>query len=165
MIDYIGIDCGLDGALVTLNAEGIVSMCDMPTKKEDKRRAIDIEALDEWFEQIRRATTVAVVEDPGRHAPSAAGLRSMTYSFAVIESLLVAHGIDYITVMARKWQKHFWARPKNVDGKFDTKAAALVAANNIWTDTDWRRTTRSKKAFDGFVDAALIAEYGRLCSE
>ena len=165
MIDYIGIDCGLDGALVILNSTGIVSMRDMPTKKEGNRRSIYIQALDRWFKRINRCNCIAVVEDPGRHAPSAAGLRSMTYSFAVIEALLVAHGIDYITVMPRKWQKHFWTRPKNVEGKFDTKAAALVAANNIWTDTDWRRTTRSKKAFDGFVDAALIAEYGRLCSE
>ena len=162
MIDYIGIDCGLDGALVILNSTGIVSMRDMPTKKEGKKRAIDIAALDEWFEKIRRSSTVAVVEDPGRHAPSAAGLRSMTYSFAVIEALLVAHRIDYITVMARKWQKQFWTRPKHVEGKFDTKAAALSAANKIWQGTDWRRTQRSKKAFDGFVDAALIAEYGKI---
>jgi hypothetical protein len=161
-LDYIGIDCGLDGALVILNSTGIVSMRDMPTKKEGKRRAIDIEALDRWFEQIKRLKSIAVVEDPGRHAPSAAGLRSMTYSFAVIEALLVSHGIQYTTVGARKWQKQFLHRPEDLEGKFDTKAAALVSANNIWKGTDWRRTKRSKKAFDGYVDAALIAEYGRL---
>jgi hypothetical protein len=165
VINYIGIDCGLDGALVILNDQGIVSMRDMPTKKEGKKRSIHIAAIDDWFEQFRRSSTVAVVEDPGGHAPSAAGLRSMTFSFAVIESLLVAHDIKYMKVGAKTWQKLFWTRPKNIEGKFDTKGAALDAANIIWRDTDWRRTKRSKKAFDGFVDAALIAEYGRICSK
>ena len=67
--------------------------------------------------------------------------------------------------MARKWQKEFFSKPKGMTEKFDTKAAALSAADKIFPDTDWTRTPRSKKAFDGFVDAALIAEYGRLCSK
>jgi hypothetical protein len=45
--------------------------------------------------------------------------------------------------------------------KFDTKLSALKVAQELWPQQDWRRTPRSKKPFDGFVDATLIAEYGR----
>ena len=186
---YIGIDCGLDGAIVFLSSEGIQDMIEMPTKLQNGKRLIDIETLAQLFKKLHWDSIIeksyqpsgrsyhkanppidltsyyVVVEDPGPHAPSAAGLRSMTYSLAIIEALLVMCDFKYNLVMARKWQKLFWTRPKNIEGKFDTKAAALEAANIIWRNTDWRRTKRSKKAFDGFVDAALIAEYGRLCSQ
>ena len=113
---YIGIDCGLDGAIVTIEGERILEMLSMPTKKVGTKREIDIDVLAKLFDsQFKRDFCFASVEDPGGHAPSAAGLRSMTYSFA----------------------------------------------NEIWTDTNWRRTPRSRIPFDGFVDAALIAEYAR----
>lgn len=159
---YIGIDCGLDGAIVIVSGDKIFAMTEMPTIKKDGKRSIDILKLSNIFdsENIRKSH-VAIVEDPGGHAPSAAGLRSMTFSYAVIKTLLVANRIETHSFMARKWQAEFFKKPKDLKGKFDTKAAALKAANEIWKDTDWRRTERSKKEFDGFVDAALIAEYGR----
>lgn len=182
---YMGIDCGLDGAIVCLSSEGIVDMIEMPTKKQDDKRSIDIETLADLFKKIyheirvyrsyqpggnhfRKANPDVIlrnfhimIEDPGPHAPSAAGLRSMTYSLAIIEALLVMCDFKYNLVMARKWQKEFFSKPKGMKEKFDTKAAALAAADAIWADTDWTRTPRSSKAFDGFVDAALIAEYAR----
>jgi len=182
---YMGIDCGLDGAIVCLSSEGIVDMIDMPTKKQDGKRSIDIEKLAELIKKIYYEVRVCrsyqpgghrfnkanpdvilenfhiTIEDPGPHAPSAAGLRSMTYSLAVVEALLVAFNFKYNLVMARKWQKEFFSKPKGMTDKFDTKAAALSAADKIFPGTDWTRTPRSSKPFDGFVDAALIAEYAR----
>ena len=154
----IGIDCGLDGAIAILSGSRIEELIAMPTYKNGKRREIDIDILSAMFEQWAMQSPRAMIEDPGGHAPSAAGLRSMTYSFAVIKTLAIVHGIRFDTAMARKWQSTFWKKPP---GKYDTKAAALGAAESIWPCQDWRRTERSKKAFDGFVDAALIAEYAR----
>ena len=159
---YLGIDCGLDGAIVAIEGEKILYKIPMPTIKEAKKRSIDIEALSTYFDsQFKRDFSYAIVEDPGPHAPSAAGLRSMTYSFAIIKALLVAYEVRFKTVSARTWQKTFFVKPKELKTKFDTKAAALSVANKIWPNENWRRTPRSKKPFDGFVDAALIAEYGR----
>jgi len=161
-VNYIGIDCGLDGAIVTIRDNSIHSMIEMPTYKQNDKRSVDIEKLAYIFDsENKRQSHVAIVEDPGGHAPSAAGLRSMTYSFAVIKTLLVANNIKHHCFYARKWQSDFFKKPKDFVGKFDTKKSALESANKIWANTDWRRTERSKKAFDGFVDAALIAEYGR----
>lgn len=160
----IGIDCGLDGAIVTLEGGGIKSMVAMPSIKRGTKREIDIEALVKFFRECRVdevGSTFAIVEDPGPHAPSAAGLRSMTYSYAIIKTLLVVNEMSFVSVSARTWQKEFFSKPKGMKEKFDTKAAALAAADAIWPDTDWTRTPRSSKPFDGFVDAALIAEYER----
>lgn len=158
MAMIIGIDCGLDGAIAILSENKIIELVEMPTIKTDKRREIDIDKLAQMFRHWGEYIDTAMIEDPGGHAPSAAGLRSMTYSFAVIKTLAIVHGIRFDTAMARKWQSTFWKKPP---GKYDTKAAALGAAESIWPGQDWRRTERSKKAFDGFVDAALIAEYAR----
>ena len=159
---YIGVDCGLDGALVFIHNNDIHSMIEMPTVKYGGKRFIDIDKLAHMFNSDnKRKSHVAIVEDPGGHAPSAAGLRSMTHSFAVIKTLLVANRIKHHCFHARKWQSDFFKKPKDFIGKFDTKKSALESANKIWPNTDWRRTQRSKKPFDGFVDAALIAEYGR----
>jgi len=159
---YIGIDCGLDGAIVTLEGGRIKSMVAMPSTKIGTKREIDIESLVRFFSDIEPTSSLfSIVEDPGPHAPSAAGLRSMTYSYAIIKTLLVVNGIKFVSVSARTWQKEFFSKPKGMKEKFDTKAAALSAADAIWADTDWTRTPRSSKPFDGFVDAALIAEYAR----
>lgn len=163
MSRYIGVDCGLDGAIVAIEEHNIKDMRSMPTYKEGRKRSIDIETLSELFNsEFKRDFCTVIVEDPGGHAPSAAGLRSMTYSFAVIKALLVSHKIRYKCVRAITWQRQFWSKPKGMKGKFDTKMAALNAAQEIWPTQDWRRTARSKKPFDGFIDAALIAEYGRI---
>lgn len=157
-IKYIGIDCGLDGALVEIVGRHIVCKTAMPTVSNGKRREIDISILAAMFEQWTLEACTVIIEDPGGHAPSAAGLRSMTFSYAVIKTLAVQHALPHHAVMARKWQASYWSKPA---GKYDTKAAALKAAREIWPVEDWTRTERSRKAFDGFVDAALIAEYGR----
>jgi hypothetical protein len=63
---------------------------------------------------------------------------------------------------AIEWQRVFWTKPKMPEGmKFDTKAAALNQANQLWPDNDWTATKRSRKPHDGMIDAALIAEAGR----
>jgi len=158
MGQIIGIDCGLDGAMAIISDNRIVELVAMPTVQTGKRREIDIDILSAMFEQWAMDSDMAMIEDPGGHAPSAAGLRSMTYSFAIMKTLAVVHRIPFGSVMARKWQSKFWKKPL---GKYNTKAAALAAAESIWPVQDWRRTARSKKAFDGFLDAALIAEYAR----
>ena len=162
---YYGIDCGLKGFLVCINNKGkLVIARKMPVITEGKKSKIDVSSLAVLFADLGRQQDCQtfILENPGGHAPSAAGLRSMTYSFAVMETLLINNGLKYHTVTARTWQKEFWQRPKlPKDVKFDTKAAALKAANKIWPDQKWLPSARHTKPHDGMVDAALLAEYGR----
>jgi len=162
---YYGIDCGLKGGLVCISDKGkLVITRTMPVIVEGKKSRIDISSLAVLFADLgqQQGCQTFIVENPGGHAPSAQGLRSMTYSFAVIEALLVNYGLKYHTVTARTWQKEFWQRPKLPTGvKFDTKQAALLAANNLWPSQSWLPSKRHRKPHDGLVDAALLAEYGR----
>ena len=138
----------------------IVSKHIMPTKKALHGREIDIQALHKLFRDLKRSTFV--VEDPGGHAPCAAGLRSMTFSYAVAITTLSILGIRHHIVRAVEWQRTHWKRPKLPKSeKFDTKAAALNAATRLWPNESWTKNERSKIPHDGLIDAALIAEHAR----
>jgi len=179
----IGVDCGLDGGVVSLDENSLILLREpFPAVKAGKGRKVDLRALSDIFSMFASSKyeVSVTIEDPGAHAPSASGLRSMTYCFAVVEMVCVAHGLRYQTVYAQNWQKHFWTRPKmkiiryddkNLDKqgnpkpireKFDTKAAALMACGRLWPNETWRLSSRHSKPHDGLIDAALIAEYGRL---
>ena len=136
----------------------------MPTVPNGKGRKIDLHTLAATIKEISRHPEqyTFIVENPGAHAPSAAGLRSMTYSFAAVETLLAAHQLKYHVVLSQKWQKVFWSKPKMPKGqKFNTKAAALNIVNQIFPGEKWLKSDRCTKPHDGMIDAALLAEYGR----
>lgn len=162
---YIGIDCGLDGGITMIDWKGnLVQASVMPTMPMGKGRKIDLCALAGMIKSIARHPEqyTFIVENPGAHAPSAAGLRSMTYSFAAVETLLAAFALKYHLVLSQKWQKTFWSKPKMPKGqKFNTKAAALNVANQIFPGEQWLKSERCSKPHDGMIDGALLAEYGR----
>ena len=160
MNKLIGIDCGLDGAFALLDEAGNVhEEIAMPTVKLGKGRGYDTAEINSFFIGIKHMDIRVCVEDPGKHAPSAAGLWSMTRSFAIIETMCIVYGFRYEVVAAQKWQKEFWSRPKMAKGqKFDTKAAAKAAAAKLWPG--WLPSGNAKIR-EGKIDAALIAEYGR----
>jgi hypothetical protein len=170
MIDlksYIGIDPGLDGGIVKIDEQGeIVVSAVMPTlNRPDGKRVIWIDMLNRMLRYHATNSTV-IIEDPGGHAPSASGLRSMTYSFAVAEALCVAHHVNYYTVNAKTWQRDVMERPKLAKGeKWDTKAAAFERAKSLWPYHEFRQRGKRgallKHPHDGVVDAALIAYYGQ----
>jgi hypothetical protein len=159
---FVGIDCGKTGGIVSIGHNQCIDRkLIMPTMPDGKKKKINIKALNDIIIFLNILDPIFIVEDPGGHAPSAAGLRSMTYSFAVVEALLVVNQCSYINVTARKWQKEFWTKPKELKGqKWNTKEQALNSANEIWPNTDWRQNDRCRVAHDGIVDAALIGMYG-----
>lgn len=158
---YIGIDTGLDGGMVELDETGAITRKWItPIIKLGKGRKIDALTLGNVIKGFDNHYVMC--ENPGEHAPSASGLRSMTYCYATIETLLTTFRIPYDTPRALKWQREFWTKPKMPKGtKFDTKAAALVAANKLWPTEDWTKSERAYTPHDGMIDAALIAEWGR----
>lgn len=164
MRHYLAIDCGKDGAFALLDSAGnIADLREMPTNKLGKGREIDIEATKWTLDVMTSTDATVIVENPGGHAPSAAGLRSMTYSFAIIKTLLVVGKIRFHEVAARTWQAQFWTKPKMPKGqKFDTKAAAKSNCQKLWPSNDWNKCHTRKPIREGMADASLIAEFGRL---
>ncbi len=93
---------------------------------------------------------------------------SIGYGYAAWEMALVGNGIPYLSVRPREWQKEMvkdispvmsGTLTKAGHPKVDTKATALLLAQQLFPDFDFRATARSKKPHDGIVDAMLLAEY------
>ncbi len=155
---YVGIDNGLDGGIALLR-DGALELHPMPTDSNGKSRRVDVEHLAVLL-QHRQITAVLYESVAGSKNVKAAV--SMADSFARVETVLKFLGYRHQPLTARTWQKQFWTVPKMAQGvKFNTKAAALKVAKQLWPNQDWRKNDRCKVAHDGLVDAALIAEYAR----
>ena len=159
---FIGIDNGLDGGFVRLDQNGKIDhKCVMPVIKLGKGRAVDVIELQRLM-PLDTSEFSVLLENASKHSPGVLALCSTWYSLGCVETVLKISGTRYDLINPQKWQKAFWTRPKMPKGtKFDTKAAALNAANKLWPGTDWTKSERASKPHDGIVDAALLAEFAR----
>jgi hypothetical protein len=164
---YIGIDNGKDGAVVVLDEDGrIVNKYKTPLLRASVRGGRKL-GRDEYDIVGMRDVLISTRSDSfafiekAQALPSKLGGVSANYqrglSFGLWQGLLVALGIGYEVVTPQAWQKAMLA---GINAS-DTKQAAAMAARRIWPRESWRKSDRSEKIDDGFVDAALIAEFGR----
>lgn len=156
---YIGIDNGLDGAICGVREDGSIAFksC-MPVIKKGKGR----EVCQVSIQQMIPTDATVLLEEASKHSPGVLALCSTWFTFGCIVTVLKLNSIKHLIERPQKWQKEFWAKSKMAKGqKFDTKAAALRAANQIWPGEDFTKSERSTKAHDGIVDALLMAEYAR----
>ena len=186
MTTVMGVDPGKAGGLVVLNDVGaIMETLPMPVLKAAKGRAeydlveirrfvtrvaLDTASFD--FDPTADAVAVSVqrlspvslhvvVERAQPLPPTMPGGGNAQFQRGVSrglwEGLLAGLGIPYELVAPRSWQS---VMLRDVSGS-DTKQRALIAAQRLFPGFDFRASERSRKAHDGIVDAALIAEYGR----
>jgi hypothetical protein len=157
---YIGIDNGLTGALVALSDHPgpPIAIAAMPTRGKAKGNEVDAAAVWEWIYFHGGSACAVILETPGKHSPGAQALCSMWDSFGAIRSVLETRGIRHHRVTPQQWQKTMM--PGCAKG--DTKPAALARAKQLWPGETWLATPRSKVPSLGLIDAALIAEYGRI---
>lgn len=159
---YIGIDNGLTGAMTALSDHPgpPIAGTPMPTRGKAKGNEVDALAVYEWLLSLGCAfdRMTVVLETPGKHSPGAQALCSMWDSYGAIRAVLECRSIRHHRITPQAWQK------KMLPGcaKGDTKPAALAKARQLWPAESWLRTPRCSKPDDGLVDAALIAEYGRI---
>jgi hypothetical protein len=154
---YVGIDNGISGALAAIIDGGVLSM-PMPIQKARKGNEIDIEGVDEWITQLLPLGRVQIiVEEPGG-SKSAQAAASMAGSFHALRALCVARAWRWHRITPQRWQKVMLPGCK----AGETKERALAAARALWPHKSWLATERCRVPHDGMVDAALIAEWGRL---
>lgn len=159
---YIGIDNGLTGALVALSDHPgpPIAMTTMPTRGKAKGNEVDSLALYEWIISLGCCLDrlTVILETPGKHSPGVQALCSMWDSNGSIRSILEIKSIRHYRIAPQSWQK------KMIPGcaKGDTKPAALAKARQLWPNESWLTSPRCSKPNDGLIDAALIAEYGRI---
>jgi hypothetical protein len=158
---YIGIDNGLTGALVAISDHPgpPITKTIMPTRGKAKGNEVDAEKIWAWIGELACCDNVTVIlETPGKHSPGAQALCSMWDSYGAIRGVLECRRIRHHRITPQAWQKVMLVGCK----KGDTKPAALAKAKQLWPEESWLATPRSTKPHEGLIDAALIAEYGRI---
>jgi hypothetical protein len=160
---YIGIDNGLSGALVAISSSaGLapIKMTAMPTRGKAKGNEVDGAAVYEWLLDLDTAfdRMTIILETPGKHSPGVQALCSMWDSYGCIRGILECRGIRHHRITPQSWQK------KMLPGcaKGDTKQAALAKAKQLWPSESWLASPRCKTPHSGYIDAALIGEFGRI---
>ena len=156
----IGIDNGLNGALVALSDHPgpPIHFAVMPTRGKSKGNEVNAELVWCFLDSWDRDCITVILETPGKHSPGAQALCSMWDSYGAIRGVLESRGIRHVRITPQAWQKVML--PGCAKG--DTKPAALAKARQLWPGEDWLASPRCTKPHDGMIDAALIAEYGRL---
>lgn len=170
---YIGIDPGIDGAIVVINND----KCYLHNIPKIKNK-LDVHKLNIIFNEYLEKNSYVFIEDV--HAIFGSSAKS-TFNFGWIcgikEAMIVSKNIPFIKVRPKIWQKEIFQgiseirkpskKDKNgkiIKGKLDTKAMALMAYKRLFPGLDLyitERGNKSKNAHPGLVDALLIAEYGR----
>ncbi len=157
---YTGIDNGLKGGIAVLK-EGRLHLHVMPVVSDGKKNRVDVFEFRDIMSCYSPADTFVVYERPVGSKNLSAAV-SMQDSFARIEAVLMLGCFRRDPITPQKWQKMFWKKPKMPKGvKFDTKAAALKVARQLFPGEDWLASDRCRVPHDGLVDSALIAEYCR----
>jgi hypothetical protein len=155
----VGIDNGISGALVALSAHHglVIDKTLMPTRPSGKSRECNALTLCRWLETFESSNIAVCLETPSKHSPGLLALCSMWDCYGTIRGVLESCGIQHARIAPQTWQSAMLGKvPKG-----GTKAAARAKAAQIWPDEQWLATPRSKKPHEGYVDAALIAEYYR----
>ena len=161
MKTYIGIDIGLQGAIV-VNKNGEFKKYPMPVIGNQ----INIHVLVALIEKYKEETSndlLVVFEQLGLiFKSSKATAFSMGKQKGILEGILIALKVPFAEVRAVDWQKEMFAGvdPIYKSGKNtrDTKKMALVAVRRLFPD---EKLTFAKKEHDGLIDALLMSEYAK----
>ena len=167
---FIGIDTGINGAAVALDEYGeILGMIALPHIKEvpcyrlDKTRsALDVLALDKWFQCFTDIERIVVEESPS-YGMGVTSAYTSGYNSGRLQALctlwLDASDGSFITVAPKTWQKGlFGALIEESDENWSKERSIRLAQMRHGTLTVYESPKRTS---DGFADASHLAEWGR----
>lgn len=164
---WLGIDPGLGGGLALLSADGLLlePMPLLPGGREIDEAAL-AGLLLAWRGGVvdealthRAPPLHAVLERVGaRPGQGVVSMFRFGQSVGLLRGMLSALHVPHTLVPPQTWQRKVLGNfPKGT-----SKAAAQQRAQQIWPAQDWRASERSRTPHTGLIDAALLAEYGRL---
>ena len=155
---YIGVDNGLNGALVAIQGNKILEKIVMPTVSSTKnKREYDNFGVIAFFNRYKDAT---VILEKAHAMPVLGKVQAFNFGkgFGLMIGILSALQFRYHVVHPKTWQKQMF---KDINYT-DTKQASALIAQRLYPGIDFTATERSKKIHDGITDALLLAEYGKL---
>lgn len=159
----VGIDPGLDGAIVAVDASGcVMDRLVMPTLHAGTagRRIVDVAgvvvALRRLAARDPHEVVVALEEPSSRPGEGASRSLASGRNHGRIEGVLVALGLRFDLVRPQTWQQ---ALGLGRDG--DPKRRAIAYCRRVLPGLDLLATPRCTTPHDGIADAACLAEYAR----
>lgn len=160
---HIGIDPGLDGAVAIIGlANDEITIRDMPTRKDGKKRHYDIAAMRDVLAHYVGGDVIARVMIEQVHAMPGQGvvaMFSMGHGLGVWEGLLVGLGLSYSRVTPQRWRKEMLAGFQAVETPKQRKEQSMLQAQRLFPRGTF--TGPRGGALDGRADATLIAEFCR----
>jgi crossover junction endodeoxyribonuclease RuvC len=157
---FAGIDPGKSGALALLDERGEpLELFPVPIVVGTGRPEYDLARIAETLHAWRGREVFVTIEKQ-QPLPRKKGGGITNYSRGVSSGWLwmfTALKIPHHLVSPPVWQRRMFEGAPGTD----TKQRAIIAAGRLFPGVSLLRTPRSRKPFDGFADALLIAEYGR----
>lgn len=78
--------------------------------------------------------------------------------FGALQSCLHIFQIPHVEVTPQRWQKSLH---EGISRDLDPKKRSLIAVQRLFPEANLLATERSRVPHDGYVDALLLAEFGR----
>lgn len=155
-IMIVGIDPGCTGAIVALSGGSEILFKTLMPKAG--AGLIDVPGLAAVFRtQLKECH---VVLEQAQSFPKQGVASSFNYGrgFGSIEGVLGSLGIPYTLV-----RPHVWTRElhQGLPKEQAPKEKSLIVVKRLFPSEDLRASTRCKNFHEGYVDAVLIAEWGR----
>lgn len=163
MKGILGIDPGLSGAfaLITGGGAGVFFEC-MPVRMEGKDKEIDFDRVQAVLSQMWALSEGQMHVILERAMPMAMGSKhAFNYGrgFAALELAIRVGKFPVTYVEPSKWSKALLA---GVDLELRPKSRSAVAFKRLFPHlVDTIPMSKTGKIHEGFVDALLIAEFGR----
>lgn len=155
---FIGVDPGVEGAIVVLGRESeLIGVHDIPVVKAKSRKEVLVRDLSAIFKTYfdkygPEKVFVTLEKNTPRPRQNISGQCKLARICGIIEGIVSSSGVSYQIAHPRSWSKVM----RDVEGD-DVKARSMIAASRRWSELDL-----SKKKHHNRADAALIAEYGRI---
>lgn len=153
----MGIDPGCTGAIVALSESGEILYRSLMPKAG--AGLIDVPGLAAIF-RSSLSKDVHVTLEQAQSFPKQGVASSFNYGrgFGSIEGVLGSLGVPYTLV-----RPHVWTRElhQGLPKEQAAKEKSLIVVKRLFPNEDLRASQRCRNFHEGYVDAVLIAEWGR----
>jgi hypothetical protein len=153
----LGIDPGLNGAIVLLDDAGGLQNFLMPLTVEGKNKSLDFEALQKNFQGIPASGCHVFLERAVAFGMGLTGAFSYGRGFGFIEIAIKLAGLPVTQVSPKEWTKEMH---QGISADLKPKVKSQIAVERLFPQFVSAIPRAKGKMHEGIVDALLIAGYG-----
>jgi len=155
---FIGIDPGLQGALVAINENyTVLGKFKAPILKNEKGKNLyDVPQMVEILKQFN-PNLVVLEKSQAMPGQGVSSMWAIGRGYGLWEGIIAALGYPYKLVHPKTWQKEIL---KDYD-KSDTKQASTLYAGRTFPNESFKATDRCTKIDNNITDAVCMAVYAK----